>query len=171
MGLQVRQKRKPKSEITANTEDAGLFQGELSRLEFELIPQMRRNDRGDLLIRSFINKHLEVEVVFAGRRAEEVAPLEKKLRHMMSRARATRSRLTDQDIEAIRLPVKIEGTWTPVFHRDIQGQETRTYQFFAARWSFEGHDGFETSGEPARNPSRNTMRSTGRVRLSRLRPH
>ena len=61
--------RKTSVEITPVYEDAGLFKTAICDLMLELIPQVRRNDREDLIVRGFVDRKTEIDVFFAGRRA------------------------------------------------------------------------------------------------------
>ncbi|MEP2640520.1 hypothetical protein [Roseobacter sp.] len=130
-------RRKPASEITPDYEDAGLFKNKVGQLQVELVPQMTRNSRKDLVVRGFVNRTIEIEVAFAGRRVKEVGPLETRLRTLRSQA-AREAGAPDGpglDVDLARLPVLIEGAWRPRFKRDQTGWETRSYYLFAARWS------------------------------------
>ncbi|WP_299965836.1 hypothetical protein [uncultured Roseobacter sp.] len=130
-------RRKPPSEITPEYEDAGLFKNKVGQISVELVPQMTRNSRNDLVVRGFVNRTIEIEVAFAGRRVKEVGPLETYLKAVRSKAvKAAKAKgLPEPDIDRMRLPVLIEGAWRPRFQRDQAGWETRSYYLFAARWS------------------------------------
>jgi hypothetical protein len=137
------QTRKPPSEVTAIYEDAGLFKTAVCDLMLELIPQMRRNDRQDLIVRGFVDRKTEIDIFFAGRRAAEVGPLEAQLKALMARARkkAEAAGNPPPDVEKIRLPVRAEGAWRRSLQRDDSGWETGTYHFVVARWSLLDRDG------------------------------
>lgn len=130
-------RRKPASEVTPDYEDAGLFKNKVGQLSVELVPQMMRNGRNDLVVRGFVNRTIEIEVAFAGRRVKETGPLETRLRALLTRAMkiAAATGEPEPDIDHIRLPLLIEGAWRPRFKRDQTGWETRSYYLFAARWS------------------------------------
>lgn len=116
-------------------EDAGLFKNTTSPLKVELVPQLHRNARQDLVVRGFINGH-QIDVIFAGRRVAQAAPLEAQLAAMISQAR--RQALgngTMPEVDTLRLPTRIEGAFRPKFVRDAAGCETRSYHFMAARWT------------------------------------
>ncbi|MDW3181260.1 MULTISPECIES: hypothetical protein [unclassified Roseobacter] len=145
------QRRKPASEVTPEYEDSGLFKNKVGQLSVELVPQMMRNGRNDLVVRGFVNRTIEIEVAFAGRRVKEVGPLEARLRAMMTQAvkKAAASGAREPDTDHIRLPVLIEGAWRPRFKRDQAGWETRSYYLFAARWSVLDNEGNTVSfGSP-----------------------
>ena len=58
--------RRPAHEVTASYEDAGLFKTAICQLMLELIPQMRRNDRQDLIVRGFVDRKTEIDVFSRG---------------------------------------------------------------------------------------------------------
>ncbi|WP_299405929.1 hypothetical protein [uncultured Roseobacter sp.] len=137
--------------MTPEYEDSGLFKSKVGQISVELVPQMTRNSRNDLVVRGFANRTIEIEVAFAGRRVKEAGPLEARLRAMLSNAvRASSAAGADApDIDYIRLPVLIEGAWRPRFRRDQTGWETRSYYLFAARWSILDDEGNTVSfGSP-----------------------
>lgn len=136
-------RRKPASEITPEYEDSGLFKNKVGQLSVELVPQMMRNDRKDLVVRGFVNRTIEIEVAFAGRRVKEVGPLEARLRAVRTNAinAAAAKGAPEPEIDHMRLPVLIEGAWRPRFKRDQTGWETRSYYLFAARWSILDGEG------------------------------
>ncbi|MEO9650714.1 MAG: hypothetical protein ABJE99_09455 [Roseobacter sp.] len=131
------------AEVTPAYEDAGLFKTAICDLMLELIPQIRRNDRQDLVVRGFVNRKSEVDIIFAGRRAAEVGPLEKQLKTLMARARkyASETNSAVPEVEKIRLPVRAEGSWRRSLFRDANGWETGKYHFVVARWSLLDSNG------------------------------
>lgn len=135
--------RKPAGEATAAYEDAGLFKTNICQMMIEVIPQMQRNDRQDLVVRGFVDRKTEIDVLFAGRRAKEVGPLENQLKAMMANARkiAAETGAKPPDVGKIRLPVRVEGAWRRTLQRDDSGWETGTYHFVVARWSLLDKDG------------------------------
>ncbi|MGA9411054.1 MAG: hypothetical protein WBV78_11500 [Roseobacter sp.] len=146
------QMRRPAHEVTASYEDAGLFKTAICQLMLELIPQMRRNDRQDLIVRGFVDRKTEIDVFFAGRRTAEVGPLEKQLKAMMTHARnlAAENDAKPPDVTNIRLPLRAEGAWRRSLQRDDSGWETGTYHFVVARWSLLDKEGQTVSfGEAA----------------------
>ncbi|WP_187432012.1 hypothetical protein ROLI_009840 [Roseobacter fucihabitans] len=144
-------RRKPASEITPEYEDSGLFKSKVGQLAVELVPQMSRNSRNDLVVRGFANRTTEIEVAFAGRRVKEAGPLEARLNALMNKRIREAKALGEKapDIDHVRLPVLIEGAWRPRFRRDQTGWETRSYYLFAARWSILDNEGNSVSfGSP-----------------------
>lgn len=135
--------RRAASEVTPALEDAGLFKTAISQQMLELMPQIRRNDRYDMIVRAFVDRRIEIDVFFAGRRAAEVGPLEKQLKAMMTHARkqAEDCGAPPPDVTKIRLPMRVEGAWRRSLQRDDSGWETGTYHFVAARWSLLDQDG------------------------------
>lgn len=135
--------RKPADEVTAAYEDAGLFRTAICQMMLELIPQMRRNDREDLIVRGFVDRKIEIDVFFAGRRAAETGPLVTQLKAMMQHARKKASGLDQPppEPEKVRLPVRVEGAWRRSLKRDDSGWETGSYHFVVARWSLLDKEG------------------------------
>ena len=137
--------------VTEQEEDAGLFHSELCQIMVELIPQTRRNGRGDVIIRGFVDRKHEVDVVFAGRRAAQASALEGQLKALLRAARtiAKAADNTPPQIETLRLPVRIEGAWRRAAKRDETGWETSSYHFIAARWSLlDRHGNVVAFGKP-----------------------
>lgn len=135
-------RRLPASQITPEYEDAGLFKTKTVQIIVELIPQMRINDRKDLVVRGFVERHFEIEVLFAGRRTKEAAPLEERLSAMLAQARRQAAGTgREVDIDLIRCPVRVEGSWRRHSMRDENDWETHTYQLLAARWSLLDKNG------------------------------
>lgn len=143
--------RKSSGEVTAAYEDAGLFKTAICQLMLELLPLTRRNDRDDLIVRALVDRKIEIDVFFAGRRTAETGPMEKQLKAMMQHARKKASD-TDRpppDPTKIRLPVRVEGAWRRSLQRDDSGWVTGSYHFVVARWSLLDKDGNTVSfGEP-----------------------
>lgn len=135
--------RKPVDEVTAAFEDAGLFRTAICQMLLELIPQMRRNERDDLIIRAFVDRKIEIDVFFAGRRRAETGPLEVQLKALMQHARKKAAGLDHPPPEPdkVRLPVRVEGAWRRSLKRDDSGWETGSYHFVVARWSLLDKDG------------------------------
>lgn len=135
--------RKSANEVTAAFEDAGLFKTAVCQQMLELIPQMRRNDRQDLIVRGFVDRKIEIDVFFAGRRAAEVGPLETQLKALMTIARkkASDTGARAPEVQNVRLPVRVEGAWRRSRQRDDSGWETGTYHFVVARWSLLDKEG------------------------------
>lgn len=122
-------RRRKYTKVSPQYEDAGLFQNATCNLEVSLIPIVRQNHRGDLIITGLVKNDLEIAVTFAGRRALEAAPIVASLQAM----RDAQKHVTD--VMKSRLPLQIEGTWRPQFVAHDSGFETRTFHFLAAKWS------------------------------------
>lgn len=124
-------------------EDAGLFRTALCDMMLELIPLTRRNERRDLIVRGFVDRKNEIDVLFAGRRAALVGPLEDQLKSLMTKARhqAKIREAAQPDVAKVRLPLRAEGAWRRTLHRDDSGWETGTYHFVVARWSLLDKEG------------------------------
>ena len=147
----VFQSRRPPSEVTPIEEYAGLFKTAICDLMIELIPQMRRTARQDLVVRGFVDRKTEVDIFFAGRRTAQTGPMETHLKALMTHARkkAEASKSPPPDVEKIRLPIRAMGAWRRSRVRDDTGWETGTYHFVIARWSMLDRDGSTvTFGEP-----------------------
>ena len=143
--------RKPPHQVNEASEDAGLFQTAICEVMVELIPQTRRNDRGDFVVRGYVDRKFEVDVFFAGRRTAETGPLESQLKALLraSRAIALAAKNPAPKIETLRLPVRIEGSWRRSMKRDDTGWETSTHHLVAVRWSLLDQDGNTLSfGKP-----------------------
>ena len=135
--------RRPASEITPTYEDSGLFKTTLCDIMLELIPQTRRNDWNDLIVRGFASRKTEIDVIFAGRRVASSGPLEKQLKSLLQkgRSKASDAAPSGPDITMVRLPLRAEGCWRRSLQRDNSGWETGTYHFVVARWSFNDAEG------------------------------
>lgn len=131
------QRRKPSMQHIPAYEDAGLFKSTITPIHLELVPHLHRNARQDLVVRGFVGKQQAISVVFAGRRAKQVAPLEAQLHSIMAQARraAQGDTGTAFTTDQLRMPLKAEGAWRPTFLRDDSGWETRDYHFMVARWT------------------------------------
>lgn len=128
------QRRKPEMQHIPAYEDAGLFKNTVAPFSVELVPQTHRNTRQDLVVRGFLNDH-EISVMFAGRRAKQVVPLEARLSSMILQARRyANGTHKPLELDHLRLPLWVEGAWRSSFLRDASGWETRTYQLMVARW-------------------------------------
>lgn len=139
----MQNRRAPATEITPQKEDSGLFKKGIVQFSMELVPYKARTSRGDLVIKGFFKQDTQVDVIFAGRRATETAPLELCLERQFSQAvrMAIRGNTGSPDVDRIRLPVQVEGSWRPHFLRDLSGWESRSYQFLVAQWSFTDEAG------------------------------
>lgn len=138
----MQNRRAPSSDITPEREDTGLFKKGVVQFDIELVPHKARSSRGDLVIKGFFQNDTQVDVIFAGRRAMETAPLELYLERLFSNVvRVALRNQTQTNIDSIRFPVHVEGTWRPHFLRDMSGWEARSYQFLVAQWSFTDEAG------------------------------
>ena len=57
-----------------DAEDAGLFKAGINKIVIDVIPELRRNNRKDLVVTGFV-RGTEVEVLFAGRRRADTLEL------------------------------------------------------------------------------------------------
>ena len=138
----MQNRRAPDEQITTAREDSGLFKKGVVQFDIELVPHKARSSRGDLVIKGFFQTDTQIDVIFAGRRAMETAPLELCLERMFSNnVRAALRNNSQTDIDTVRMPVRVEGSWRPHFLRDMSGWETRSYQFLVAQWSFTDASG------------------------------
>ena len=144
----MQNRRRQPSEITPEIEDTGLFTTEVGEFAIELVPQISRSSRNDLIVRGFVKKNIAISVVFAGRRTKEAPPVEARLKTLLSQASraAAVSKKPAPDLDSIRLPIRVEGSWRPRFERDESGWEKRSYQLLASRWGFIDHDGMTSLG-------------------------
>ena len=144
----MQNRRRTPSEITPEWEDMGLFKKGTGEFAVELVPDVTRNNRQDVVVRAFFNDGVEVTVVFPGRRAREAVAVERRLRALLIRAnrRAASAKQPEPSISSIRLPVRIEGSWRPRFQRDNSGWDKKSFQLLAARWAFVDDDGMTNLG-------------------------
>ena len=133
--------------VTPKYEDAGLFRDEICQLSVTLIPVIRRNSRDDFLVTGFVNEKLEIDVLFAGRRKVEAAPLMTHLRALRKHQLevAAKHGAPPPLVTDMRLSVHIEGAWRRIFQTEPDGWETHTYQLVAARWGLVNRDGQKVS--------------------------
>ena len=146
----MKDRRRPAHEVTPEYEDSGIFRNPPTHLLVELVPKFGKNSRLDLMVKGFVQSETPIDVVFPGRRKLHVEPLVQKLHALWTRANRQPGRSgRPPEIDEVRLPVRIEGSWRPRFERDDQGWQTRTHQLFAARWMIAEGDGeVRTYGEP-----------------------
>lgn len=131
----MQDRRKPSHEITPEYEDRGVFKSKPVEIVVELVPKFGRNSRLDIMIKGFVRSEIPIDVVFPGRRKMQAAPLVNRLHALWARAnRQGGKNNRPPEIDDVRLPVRIEGSWRPRFARDDQGWQTRTHQLFASRW-------------------------------------
>ncbi len=146
----MKDRRKPASEVTPQYEDSGIFKSPTTSFVVELVPKFGKNTRHDVMIKGFAQGEVPIDVVFAGRRKAQVETVVQELRVRWSRANHNLGASgIPPEVDDVRLPVRIEGSWRPRFERDDQGWETRTHQLFAARWLLTDKTGKAVSfGEP-----------------------
>lgn len=144
----MQNRRRSTSEVTPQWEDTGLFKKGTGEFAVELVPDITRNSRQDLVVTGYVNAGVEVSVVFPGRRAREAVAVERRLKAMLIRANraAASARQPEPSISSIRLPVRVEGSWRPRFQRCNSGWDKKSYQLLAARWAFVDHDGMTSLG-------------------------
>lgn len=134
---------RPAEEMSPEQEDRSLFKTYGGPIEVDLVPRTTRTSAGDYLVRAYFRKATEITVLFPGRRAREIGPLDTHLRWLDSRARraAVAAQRPSPNPDLIRLAVQIKGAWRQQFWRDEEGNETGTYQLVAARWAFNNQMG------------------------------
>lgn len=136
------ERRKPASEITPAYEDRGIFKNETVQLIVNLVPLTAKNSRDDLIVKGFIEGNSAIDVVFPGRRKIQAKPIVALLQAKLTHARRMAEKAgTTVDVDTLRYPARIEGSWRPKFTRDDHGWETRQHQLFAARWVLKDLDG------------------------------
>jgi hypothetical protein len=144
------ERRRNPSEITPDYEDSGIFKNPTLQLVVELVPKFSKNSRDDLIIKGFVEGNVPIDVVFAGRRKFQADPVIQRLRALWTQANRNLSSPGDApEIDAVRCRVSIEGSWRSRFLLDDQGWQTRTHQFYAARWLLSDQSGtVKHFGEP-----------------------
>jgi len=126
-------RRRPAAEITPALEDAGLFPAPPKGMDVELVPQMARNQRGDVMVRAFVGARQPVIVVFAGLRAPQARQVELRLAQVLGQARARRG--AGVEVDSVRLPIWVEGAWRRRFIRDVAGWQEGEHHLIAACWT------------------------------------
>jgi hypothetical protein len=126
----------------------GIFKKGTGEFAVELVPDVTRNSRQDVVVRGFVNAGVEVSVIFPGRRAREAVAVERRLKALLIRAnrQAASAKQPEPSLSSIRLPVRVEGTWRLRFQRDNSGWDKKSFQLLAARWAFVDHDGMTNLG-------------------------
>ncbi|MEP2640354.1 hypothetical protein [Roseobacter sp.] len=122
-------------------EDRDLFRTYGGPIEVALVPRMHHTDTGDFVARGFFGDDCEITVLFPGRRASEIGPLEAYLRWLDGRARraAVAAQRPSPNPDLIRLALQIKGAWrvVPAEHSDTP----EAHQLIAARWAFKDQSG------------------------------
>ncbi len=144
----MQNRRRPLIQITPQWEDTGLFKKGTGEFAVELVPDVTRNSRQDIVVKGYVNAGVEVSVIFPGRRAREAVAVERRLKTLLLRAnrKAASDKQPEPSISSIRLPVRIEGSWRPRFQRCTSGWDKKSFQLLAARWAFVDHDGMTNLG-------------------------
>ncbi len=144
----MQNRRRPPREVSPEWEDMGLYKKGTGEFAVELVPEVSRNSRQDVVVKGFMNKGVEISVVFPGRRAREAVAVERRLKALLLRAnrKAAAAELPEPNRDRIRLPIRIEGAWRPRFTRDASGWDRKSFQLLAARWAFVDHDGMTNLG-------------------------
>lgn len=132
----MKDRRKHVSLVTPASEDAGLFNKPVVQVPVELLPEVHRNLRQDLLVRAIVQGDHEVTVVFAGRRMKQAAGLLRHLKRLGAQSRQAdrTSQQAERSASAYRVKMMIEGSWRVKFSRDDEGWESKDYHLIAARW-------------------------------------
>lgn len=138
--------------ITPAYEDSGLFKKPPTELVVHLIPKFGKNSRGDMIIKGLVEKGVEVDVIFAGRRKKEAVELVT----LLKRKWDTANYRLAQGVRApkrkdVRLATRVQGSWRMRVVEDEFGQELyeKEYQLLVARWAFKSDNGeFRSFGEP-----------------------
>lgn len=115
--------------ITPQYEDAGLFQNTVCQVELELVPVMRKNNRGDLIVMGLVKGDIEIAVTFAGRRVKDAGSIITSLNALLKK------KDRPADVRKSRIPLKTEGAWRPQFVSDESGFEKRTFHLIVAKWA------------------------------------
>jgi len=132
--------RRPADRVTPAYEDAGLFKTPLVMVDVHLTPDVYRNHRHDVIVRSKGAGGLMFEVVFAGRRCVAAAALLTRLEAIKQKALADAQarKAPAPDLQSIVFPVNVEGVWRRRFAKDPGGWETCFHQMVASRWTVIG---------------------------------
>ena len=143
-------RRRNSSDVTREIEDAGLFISPPTALAIQLLPRIRKNSRGDVVIKGRLGQTASIDVIFAGRRKIHSEHLVSTLRALWDAAnRGTQAKLHPTKVDTVQLPVRILGSWRSRFVVNDQGWQTREFQLLAAYWTYTSTQGFtETFGEP-----------------------
>ena len=135
--------RKPSAQLTPEYEDFGLFKSDVLPVEVNLTPIVYRNGRHDLVVRGFAQKAQKFEVTFAGRRSAMAGALISNL-EALKLSFVKQLKKTDDgpiDLEAVRIPILVEGAWRRRHWVDDTGWQQHVNQLVAARWSVKADDG------------------------------
>ncbi|MFK7744240.1 MAG: hypothetical protein AB8B47_04230 [Roseobacter sp.] len=128
---------------TPEQEDRGLFKTYGGPMEVEMVPHVTRPKKFLFLAKAYFETNTEILAVFSGRRATETTPLRRLLNAMENNARqhAVARRAPPPNLDLIRLPVQIKGSWQYEFYRNDDGEEIKVVQLIVARWAFSDATG------------------------------
>ncbi len=136
--MNYHQKRQDSAFVDPAVEDAGLFKGEIIRVDVTLSPQVHMSVRQDMIVTGYTSQGIGFDVLFAGRRKAAAHWL---LSHLADlRADGKRS-------EDVRVKVQMEGAWRTTFAPDPSGWDARRRQLVAALWTLKTPQGVQTFGE------------------------
>ena len=132
--------RRPMAALTPEYEDFGLFKSDILPVAVNLAPIVHRTNRQDLVVRGHAEAGQAFEVVFAGRRAAMAGALLARLDALRTALmRRPQDSLSEEDrLDALRLPVLVEGVWRRRYWVDEFGWQQHMNQLIAARWSLHG---------------------------------
>lgn len=144
----MQNRRSAPNQITHKSEDTGLFKKDLGQFRVSLVPHIKRSSRGDLVVRGYLNDSKEIFVIFAGRRAKEALAVESRVKALFVQANQAAAKAGGKppEVNHIRLPVHVEGSWRSRFQRDVSGWDHRSFQLLASRWAFSDADGMTNLG-------------------------
>ena len=144
-GNSVAERRSNLAKQLPELEDTGLFKSGITKMVINVVPEIRRNNRDDLIVTGFV-MNTEIEVLFAGRRRHETFELRKQLRQLRTAENPPKlvrtSKVFGKDPEVLScMPLALEGAWRNRYWYDDEWSVHRVYQFIAARWILTTPDG------------------------------
>ncbi|WP_425039060.1 hypothetical protein [Primorskyibacter sp. S187A] len=125
------------------TEDIGIFKAPMTDVSVTVTPARARNNRGDVLLKGFVNGTSGMEVLFAGRRRAIAEPLVAHLnRRWAQMRRAAGSDKMDRiETSSVRIPIQVLGCWRTRFETEEDGWRSKIHQLVVAQWSLTTPDG------------------------------
>lgn len=127
-----------------------IFDQPIQNVVVAFSPDVRMNNRGDVVVMGRAGTKAEVPVIFTGRRAKMVGPL-----HAMLNKRALASGRGNGPGATVELPAVVQGVWRAQTRRDAEGWEHKTYHLIAATWAMiEEGKALDFQGELPRHLSR-----------------
>lgn len=130
-------------------EDAGIYKEPVGVVRINLTSKISINGRKDVVIQAFAQSDVEVEVVFAGRRAAIAEPV---VTAIQRRWKQMQSASKDAKMEDLRFPIQVVGSSRPRFET-VGGWLTRNYQLMVAQYSMFDENGKQLDfGEAPRAP-------------------